>query len=170
MKNFYETLKILFLFYLKHFLWYQIVCFLDRLINTAKKDWYVLMWVKNIRFSTTFLSVHNPRINLCKSSRGWFSSQVLARCMCWQDLARRSFWQDRARASCKIFQVLARPIICKIEQEDLSSTFKINKDQCLARLSKMVLAGYCKKEQVPKRLWPLKAFFQESLNVLKPHM
>ena len=75
--------------------------------------------------------------------------------MCLQDLARRSFWQDPARGPCKIFQVLARPIICKMEQDDivstcktyigkiqqeyLSSTCKIKKDQCLARWSKMVL-------------------------------
>ena len=45
------------------------------------------------------------------------ASQVLARCMCLQDLARRLLLHDRARASSKIFQVLARPIICKIAQD-----------------------------------------------------
>jgi hypothetical protein len=35
----------------------------------------------------------------------------------------------------------------KIEQDYLSSTCKINQDQCLARLSKMMLARYCKNEQ-----------------------
>jgi hypothetical protein len=35
----------------------------------------------------------------------------------------------------------------KIEQDYLSSTCKINQDQCLARLSKMLLARYCKNEQ-----------------------
>jgi hypothetical protein len=49
--------------------------------------------------------------------------------MCLQDLARRSFWQDRAKASWKIFQVLARPIICKIEQDDLANTCKNEQDQ-----------------------------------------
>ncbi len=42
---------------------------------------------------------------------------------------------------------LARPIICKIEQEDLSSTCKINQDLCLARLRKMMLANCCKNDQ-----------------------
>jgi hypothetical protein len=58
--------------------------------------------------------------------------------MCLQDFARRSFWKDPARASSKTFQVLARPKFEKIEQEYLSSTCKINQDQCLARLSEMV--------------------------------
>jgi hypothetical protein len=62
-------------------------------------------------------------------------SQVLARCMCLQDLSRRLLLQDRARASCKIFQVLARPIICKIAQEDLANTCKTHVWQDRARQS-----------------------------------
>jgi hypothetical protein len=46
-----------------------------------------------------------------------------------------------------ILQVLARPMFGKIEQEYLLSTCKNEQDQCLARLSKMVLARYCKNEQ-----------------------
>ena len=70
--------------------------------------------------------------------------------MCLQDLARPSFWQDRARASCKLFQERARPIVCKIEQEGLSSTCKNEQDPCLARLSeiKIDLGRLTKIDQV----------------------
>jgi len=52
--------------------------------------------------------------------------------MCLQDLQDGCFG--------KIVQEhLARPIICQIEQEDLSSTCKNEQDLCLPRSSKMVL-------------------------------
>ncbi len=44
-----------------------------------------------------------------------------------------------SRKSKSILLVLVRPIICKIEQEGLASTCKINQDHMLAR--------YCKNEQ-----------------------
>jgi len=95
----------------------------------GKKAETLIRMIKESKLSVSCISCpFMPQFKYLDFKVAAFKSQPNKQhlCMCLQYLARRSFWQDRVRASCKIIQVLARPIKCKIEQEDLASICKIN--------------------------------------------